>query len=210
MAPGTKDRLVEAAAELFWTQGFGATSVAEVLDRSEVNSGSLYHYFRSKDSLLVAVLDHYKEQLWPSVLQPAFDSTTDPVERIFILFETYRAALASSGVTGGSPIGNLTLEVADRQPLVQARLAENFAEWIAAVERCLADADDRLPPDVDRRDLAGFVVTVLEGAILLARAFKSLKPFDAAVRQLRYYFGRLEANAAALRQPAAESGEETA
>ena len=45
----TKDRLIESARDLFWEKGFAATSMSDLLAHSEVNSGSFYHFFESKD-----------------------------------------------------------------------------------------------------------------------------------------------------------------
>jgi hypothetical protein len=39
------ERIIEAAMELFWLKGYGSTSIADILSRSQVNSGSLYHFF---------------------------------------------------------------------------------------------------------------------------------------------------------------------
>src|SRR5574341_1060622 len=89
----TRGRLIEAARELFWLQGYEATSVADILEKAEVNSGSLYHYFSSKEELLVAVLEQYKDMLWPMVIEPAFRQVSDPVARIFAILEGYRRGL---------------------------------------------------------------------------------------------------------------------
>ena len=79
----TRDRIIHAARELFHTQGYQATSMAEILKRAEANSGSLYYFFKSKSELLLAVLGWYEEMLYPEVMNPAFAMTTDPIERVF-------------------------------------------------------------------------------------------------------------------------------
>ena len=59
------------------------------------------------------------------------------------------------------------------------------------IEQCLGEAADRLPESVDRNQLALFVLTTMEGAVMLARAYQNIDPYDAAVTQLRDYFDRL-------------------
>jgi len=59
VVPDTRQRLVETAVFLFWENGYAATGVAEILARAKVNSGSFYHFFKSKEALLLAVLDWY-------------------------------------------------------------------------------------------------------------------------------------------------------
>jgi len=195
----TRERLIEAARELFWVQGFEATSVAEILEKAEVNSGSLYHYFSSKEELLLAVLEQYKEMLWPMVIEPAFQQVSDPVARIFAILDGYRRGLLYTVFTGGCPIGNLAIEVGDHHPEARKRIAENFDGWVEWIRKCLDDAGDRVPTEVDRQQLAQFVLTVMEGAVMQSRAHASIAPFDAAVAHLRDYFNRL------LREPATET-----
>ncbi len=187
----TRDRLIDAARELIWVQGYEATSVAEILKKAEVNSGSLYYYFKSKENLLLAVLDRYKELLWPVVIGPAFAGVSDPIERIFGILEGYRQGLIYTVFTGGCPIGNLGIEVGDHLPLAREKVAENFDGWCGWIRKCLDDAADRLPANLDRDQLAQFVLTVMEGGVMQARAHGSIAPFDACVAQLRGYFNRL-------------------
>jgi AcrR family transcriptional regulator len=196
----TRDRIVEAARELFWLQGYEATSVAEILDKAGVNAGSLYHFFRGKEDLLLAVLDQYKELLVPLVIEPAVRDVRDPIQRIFSILEGYRQGLTYTVFAGGCPIGNLALEVGDRNPEARKRIAENFRGWCAQIERCLEEAGPQLPAGIDRAALAQFVLTVMEGAVMQARAHGSIEPFDASVAHLWDYFNRLQAEAVGQRK----------
>ena len=192
--PSSRQRILEAARELFWVNGYEATSVAEILEKAQVNSGSLYHYFESKEELLLAVLETYKDMLYPAVIEPAFQTADDPIERIFAVLEGYRQGLLYTVFTGGCPIGNLALEIGHSHGKARQLLAENFKGWRDAVRGCLDAAGDRLPADLDREQLASFVLTVMEGAVMQARTERSLKPFDDAVTQLRDYFDRISAD----------------
>ena len=71
----------------------------------------------------------------------------------------------------------------------------NFGAWTAGIRRWLDEAADRLPADVDRGDLAEFVLTVMEGGVMQARARGSLAPFDASVAVLRAHIDALLARA---------------
>lgn len=194
---GTRERLVGAALELFARQGYEATGLKEVLGRASANSGSLYYFFKSKEDLLLAVLDRYVELLHPVIMEPAFGRTDDPVERIFAVLEGYRNFLVSTDCTAACPIGMLALEVggakADRGSAVLAKIAENFSNWCKAIETCLDAAADRLPADVDRQALSRFVLTVMEGGMMQARAHRSVEHYDLSVMQLRNYLRLLMA-----------------
>jgi len=193
----TRARIVGAAMQLFWEKGYQSTSVADLLQRAGVHSGSLYHFFPGKQDVLLAVLDQYHAGIDEMLLAPAWNGVDDPIERVFALLAQYRAAIVQTGCTYGCPIGSLALELHEPDPSVRTRLAANFTAWTDAVERCLVAAGPRLPRDLDRRGLANFVLTTMEGGVMLARTYRDVTPFDAAVGQLRSVFARLQKEAGA-------------
>ena len=195
----TRTRLIVTAMQLFWEKGYGSTSVADVLQAARVNSGSLYHFFPGKQDLLLAVLDMYHGGLRTMLLEPAWRGVTDPIERIFALLARYRRSLADTDCFYGCPIGSLALELHEPDQPVRERLAANFAAWTDAIHQCLKDAGSRLPRDLDRRELAAFVLTAMEGGVMQARTFRDIGSFDGAVRQLRAYFETLLREAPARR-----------
>jgi len=197
--PDTRTRLVRTAMHLFWEKGYGSTSVADVLKAARVNSGSLYHFFPGKQDLLLAVLDAYRSGIRPMLLDPAWRGVEDPVERIFALLARYRRSLTDTECFYGCPIGSLALELHEPDPPVRARLAANFAAWVDAVHQCLVETGARLPRELDRRELAIFVLTTMEGGVMLARTFRDIGRFDAAVRQLRSHFDALTRQASPRR-----------
>ncbi|MFW6193076.1 MAG: TetR/AcrR family transcriptional regulator [Gemmatimonadota bacterium] len=199
MPHDTRQRLIDVARELFWRKGYRGTSVAEILEAADANSGSLYHFFPTKQDLLLAVLEWYAENLEAEIVAPARQRTDDPVERVFAILDGYRRALLVTDLTFGCPIGNLALEFKEPDPEVRQLLALNFRHWCEAVEACLDEAADRLPEEVDRKALSRFVLTTMEGGVMQARTHRSIEPFDDSVDQLRTYFDRLLSSAAGAR-----------
>ncbi len=197
MPPDTRERLLITAARLFHEQGFAATGVATIVREAEANPGSLYHFFPNKDALLAGVLEWYRDHLQEIVLGPVEEAEPDPLERIFRLLDWYREGMTQSGCRLGCPIGNLALEVSDTHPEVRPLLDENFRGWAAGVARWLDDAGDRLPADCDRAGLSRFVLTVMEGGLMQARAADDLSAFDDGVRVLRDHLDQLLARSAA-------------
>jgi len=192
----TREKLLDTAARLFHEQGYEATGIATILREAGVNSGSLYHFFPSKEALLAGVLERYVELLHPIVIAPAEERAEDGIERVFALLGLYRAGLELTEFNMGCPIGNLALELADTHPQIRPLIDLNFKNWIGALAGWLETAADRLPADADPRELAGFVLTVMEGGIMQARTERSLRPFDESVAHLRRYFDLLAEKAA--------------
>ena len=181
-----------AALTLFAQKGYASTSVADILQAAGVNAGSLYHFFPGKQDVLLAVLDAYLRGIHPMLLAPAWKGVADPVERVFALLERYREHLVTTECTYGCPIGSIALELHEPDPAVRALLAANFAGWVSAIEQCFIEAGDRLPDDVDRRALAIFALTTMEGGVMVSRTDRTTDAFDDAVRMLRDYVNRLQ------------------
>ena len=192
MPTETKDKIVYAAMLLFAQKGYGSTSVADILQAAGVNAGSLYYFFPGKQDVLLAVLDAYLHGIHPMLLQPAWKGVTDPIERVFALLDRYRSHLETTECTYGCPIGSIALELHEPDPAVRKLLAANFAGWVTAIEQCFVEAGDRLPTSVDRRALAIFALTTMEGGVMVSRTDRTLDAFDDAVRMLRDYVNRLQ------------------
>lgn len=195
MNSATREKIVQTALELFWVKGYQSTSISDILSRSQVHSGSLYHFFPGKQDVLVAVLEWYRDGIDENLFAHAWAGVDDPIERIFALLNGYRMHLASSDFMYGCPIGSLALELHEPDPKVRDLLAVNFANWVEGVERCLHEAGDRLPADTDHKAVAEFILTIMEGAIMQARTHRDIGHFDRNVEVLRTYLDALEAKA---------------
>ena len=178
--------------ELFWRQGYVATGVAQIQKELGILPGSFYFFFKSKEELLLAVLDRYMEMLHPVLRDPVSKTTSDPIDRIFALLAFYRRQLRASRFTLGCPIGNLALELGSRCRPARKKLNALFDAWRGMIESFLAEAEGRLPRGTAVKAISAFVLTTMEGAIMLARANQDIRQFDRAVAQLRNYFDLIE------------------
>ena len=191
----TRERILRVAFQLFHEQGYHATGVSTILREAGINPGSMYHVFPSKEALLTGVLEYALELLRPAVIAPVEASEADPIGRIFALLAQYRAGMALRGCRLGCPIGNLALEVSDDHAEARALIHRNFENWAAQVKGWLDAAGDRLPDDLDRGQFSRFILTVMEGGLMQARARGDLGPFDDSVAQLRAYVEALQERA---------------
>jgi AcrR family transcriptional regulator len=190
-ADDTRERLLATAMELFVFQGYAATGLAQIARQAKVLPGSLYYFFPTKADLLEATLQRRLELLQSDVLDPNWQHVDDPIDRVFALLAGYREMLQATDFQHGCPIGNLVIEVGNTHPDARRLLVRNFDNWLDAVERCFAAALPRLPDGSDCRQLAVYVLVTMEGAVMLARAYRNFEAYDAAIVQLRDHVERL-------------------
>lgn len=194
----TRWRIIEAAMELFWLKGYASTSIADILSRSQVNSGSLYYFFPGKQDVLIAVLETYRDGIRKMLLEPAWAGVDDPVERVFALLALYRRAIVDTECTYGCPIGSLALELHEADPAVRQLMADNFTAWVDGVEECFVAARNRFPEGTDMRGLAELALNVMEGGVMQARTYRDVAHFDRAVAQYRRFIDSLRVKESAL------------
>src|SRR3954463_14460913 len=94
--PDTRTRILIEAMRLFWEKGYGATSIADLLAAAGANSGSLYHFFPTKQDVLLEVLKMYEAGIGPMLLAPAWKGVIDPIEKIWALLAYYRRHLVDT------------------------------------------------------------------------------------------------------------------
>ena len=176
MAPEnpTRQRLISAAARLLQRRGMAATGLHEVLESAGAPRGSLYHHFPGGKNELAAAAIRHSGQRVTSVMEAALASApgTPAAIRQFAAF--YDSALTASGYRDGCPVAMTALEAASLGAAeVEEACAAAFAAWESLVaNRLVADGH---PRDEAER-LATFVITSLEGALLLARVRRSAAP----------------------------------
>ena len=157
----TRSRIVEAARCLFWLNGYGMTTVNQILERAQANPGSFYHLFRTKENMLLTVL-HNTRLFVPMIVNPILEKVADPIDRIFAILDVYRRNLVNSEFSCGCFIGKLALEIHDSQSHLHERIAKGFDSWTATIEQCLQQARQRIPEGLDLKTISTFVLTAME------------------------------------------------
>lgn len=184
--------IIQVAMRLFAEKGYDSTSIADILQQANVNSGSLYHHFDTKQGVLLAVLETYRDGIEPMLIGPAWAGVDDPIDRVWALLARYRELLAITDCRYGCPIGSLALELHEPDPPVRALLAANFDRWTEFVDKCFLAARDRLPKGTNTRALAQFVLTTMEGGVMLSRTYRTVEAFDSAVAMLKNHISQLQ------------------
>lgn len=129
----TRAEIVNCAKQLFYEHGYGGTSFSDIVDASGLYRGNIYHYFKTKDDILQAVIEQHLADF--SALMAKWDEEiADPKLRLlaFIHMITGRQ---SELAEYGCPIGTLNTELGkNRRDLQQAARAlfDLFRDWIAA------------------------------------------------------------------------------
>ncbi len=154
-----RERILDAALELFFERGIQAVGVDAIVERAGVAKMSLYNHFDSKDELIAEFLRE-KDRRWRAEFAGAVnDAAPDGRGRILAAFDIVRRALEACDYRGCAFI-NAAGELADASHPGRAACAEHI-EWLRSFFESLArDAHVREPAA-----LAGPLVTLFQGAL---------------------------------------------
>jgi AcrR family transcriptional regulator len=178
-----RERMVVSAALLIRERGAQPTAIADVLEHSGAPRGSAYHYFPGgRTQLLCEAIDYAGEHVAARITKAksGLDALDD-------LVADYRKQLLRSDYRAGCPVVAVTVEAGDPAKPDQAtpvieRAAAAFARWTDLIAQRLAA--DGVPP-ARAEELAMLTTTAIEGAIVVARASRDLKPLELVHGQLR-------------------------
>ncbi|GAB4354911.1 MAG: TetR/AcrR family transcriptional regulator [Oricola sp.] len=160
-----REALVLAAAELFWTRGFEASSLADIARASGVPLGNVYYYFKSKAELAGAVADLFVQQT-ETLIEEVCAETPDPRARLKLFVERLQSA-QQSRLRHGCPISAAVREFRPTMPEQAARAAESFSVLTGFVATELGRTGQRPAIALSRARAA---IADWQGSIALAYA----------------------------------------
>ena len=176
-AHATRERILRVAADAWHARSFDGIGTAEICRRAKVHKGSFFHFFATKEQLLLAVLDRYARDMDASLRAGPFKPDVAPLarfERFFAgLGDHFRDQMAREGAFRGCPIGNVVIELSTRDAKARAAAARVFDAMRALFAETFEEAVRRgeLPAATDARAAADAALAVLQGIAVLGKAY---------------------------------------
>jgi TetR/AcrR family transcriptional repressor of lmrAB and yxaGH operons len=181
-ASDSKGKTLAAAARLFRQQGYQGTALHDILTAGGSPRGSLYFHFPGgKEEIGEAALTLAGEAVRQAIAHAA--ETSESAEVFLTRIARGMASdLEKSNFSEGCPIATTALETAAQSEVLGAATRGAFQKWESEIKRGL----QRFGMVADEADLfATLVLSQLEGALLLARTYRSLAPMHRAEQALR-------------------------
>lgn len=179
-----RGRVLDAAAALFQSNGYGATTTQQIAAAAGVTHGAMHHHFPTKKALGLAVVrERVRDAIHETWVAPMRDEATAR-DAVSAIFETIGASLDRSGRVEGCPLNNLTLELALGDADFRSEVSPIFDDWRGAVAaRVREDQQAGLSRGLDPEAFATQVVAACSGAMAMAKADQSSAALRIVARQ---------------------------
>ena len=163
MPPSRREELVDAAMKVFYSRGFHASSLDDILSESGVSRMTLYNHFKSKDELIIAAMRRRDEIFRNKLMKFVESKAKEPIDRIEAVFDFHEEWFTGNEFCGCMFI-NASAEFASADSAPRRLAAEHKQEIVRYIKELCEAADLTDPADVAER-----LNILLEGAIVSAR-----------------------------------------
>jgi TetR/AcrR family transcriptional repressor of lmrAB and yxaGH operons len=183
----SKEKTLSAAVKLFSQRGYHGTGLQDILEAGGAPRGSLYFHFpEGKEQIGEAAVQLGAEGVREFITDAA--QTSGNVQAFLVKLARGMAAnLERSGYREGCPVATTALETAAQSEVLGRAAHTAFQTWEQEIKRALISFGMKAN-QADRTATA--VLSQLEGALLLARTYRSLEPMQRAEKALLMLAGR--------------------
>jgi len=171
-----KERILETAGRLFYTQGYGATGINQIIKEAEVAKASFYQHFPSKEDLCIAYLE--QRHIHSHERQKSYISNGETaIDRVCNLFENIRYNAKASNFNG-CPFLNIASEINEYESKIRLVVTKHKSRLMWLIEEELKDFKDA-------EMLSEMIYVIYEGANIAVKNYRDEWPIDRAIKVTR-------------------------
>ncbi len=182
-----REKILKVAYKIIYENGYNKTSVDEIISKAKISKSNFYYYFKSKESLAIAVLDLRIEQYVNEIINETLtNNKLTPLKRLEGFYSKVVKFHKKNECKHGCPFGNLANELSSKNHKFRKTLAAFFEQWREKIELCLKDGienkefSDKFNPKL----FSEIILAHLEGAILMSKTYKRINPLEKGSKEI--------------------------
>ncbi|MBL4803634.1 MAG: TetR/AcrR family transcriptional regulator [Alphaproteobacteria bacterium] len=172
MTKKTEAKLLDSASSLFWQQGHKATSLDQIAANANQSKGAFFHYFRNKNDVTKKVLAKYAHERLIGPMDQFFAAHDDVKDALLAWVQGNYKYYTEHDYQAGCLMGNLALELADRDDDIREDLSALFLEWENALVRHLREKAKEGQLVMEPRQFARIVIAAMQGITMTIKVHK--------------------------------------
>lgn len=175
-----RERIIDAALDLFYKQGYRATGINQIIAESQVAKATFYAQFPSKEALCIAYLQA-RHTIWMGWLTDSIQRNATPKEKLLGIFSFLKQWLRESNYRGCAFL-NIISEVPLSESEIRNEVIKHKNELQKYIKETIVDIfeSDQVNPNIDPEKLAKTVYVLVEGAIVSSQNYNAIWPIETA------------------------------
>ena len=184
--PAIRERIIEQAEHLIHLHGYNATALDEIARSCKMTKANLFHHYTCKEQLALAVLDAKILDYQEKRVNPLC-AEGDPAVAVGEMFASAGRHFLGNGCKAGCFVANIAIEMSDVNEHFRQRTSVFFKGWTDSMAACLKKcvANGSYAETLDARSAAEAIVSLYEGAVLLARTHRDPSVFGRVGKMAR-------------------------
>ena len=184
----TREKILDAVFKLVYINGYNGTSMAMILKECDIPKGSLYHYFKSKKEMVLAVVNERINPRMDDFYQLDLEESQEGIDTL--IFSILKVAKKEVLVRNGCPLNRLNQEMAPVDSDFDEAINSIYERLLLKIEKLLNNSS--LIEGIDIASLAEFIIATVWGSISLSPKHSSNKRYLATIDHLINYLKSLK------------------
>ena len=179
-----KEKILEVASQLFYTQGYNATGIQQIIDEADVSKGTFYTHFKTKDDLGLAYLQN-RHNIEFTGLKKALASCNDPYDKYTKFIDVIRESMIESNFRGCA-FANMSAEVTDLKSPIRKEAKFHYEAFRAYIRDFVEELikSDAKYQKLEVQAVADDYMLIIIGAFTNAEIYQDAWPFDRAAKSV--------------------------
>ena len=193
----TRNRILLAAFQEMHKHGYQGMRIDQVLNKTGLKKGAMYHHFPSKQALGYAVLEERIQKRITEIWITPLKSFADPLEGVHNLFMGLDTVWSDDFFNQGCPLNNLAQEMSPIDEGFRKRIESFFNYWKTEMSEVLNKGQQQgfVDTSINTDDCAIFILATLEGALGMIKNQQSKAVYYSCGKELKRYLNTLKNSA---------------
>jgi len=187
-AQPTREKILDAVFKLVYRNGYNGTSMAMILKECSIPKGSLYHHFKSKKEMVLAVVNERINPRMDEFYQLDINESEEGIDTLIVAI--LKVAKKEILVSYGCPLNRLNQEMSPVDTDFDEAINSIYKRLVFKIDKLLNNSN--LKESIDTPSLSEFIIATVWGSISLSPKNSSSSRYQSCINHLVSYLKSLK------------------
>jgi len=190
----TKQMIIEKASGLLNTQGYLATSITDIMEKTGMEKGGIYNHFKSKQELSMDAFSFSIETM-TTTFEEAIRNKNTSIEKLNALLEVFLLLAEGKPIPGGCPILNAAIEADDAHPSLRDETIKAMNGLYSLILGIIRNGirNGEIISTIDSETFTTIFISTIEGSLMMTKLYNDTTYINRSIGFLKDYLSKFEA-----------------